>query len=404
MATQATLERYARLIVEVGLNLQPGQLLAIGCLLEHAPLARAVAERAYAGGARFVDVLYTDQHVRRSHIAHAPASDLGWSPPWLVARLEELERAGGALLSIGGNPDPDLLAGLDGKRVAASRMAAVAETSIRLSNGGCNWSVVAFPTEGWSRAVFGAPDVERLWAAVTTAVRLDEADPVAAWREHIAALNERAARLNEREFETLHYWGPGTDLSIGLLRDSIWRAAVGESRGIIHVPNMPTEEVFTTPDARRVDGVVAATYPLLLQGAVVRELRVRFKDGRAVEISAEEGETLVRAHLATDEGAARLGEIALVDRSSRVATTGLVFHDTLFDENAASHLAFGSAILHSVRAPAGELEAAARHARGINNSSVHTDFMIGSPSLAVDGITSGGDAVPVMRDGAFILE
>src|SRR5262245_32667348 len=335
------LREYARLVVQVGVNLQPGQLLAINALVEHQPLVRAVAQEAYASGARHVDVLYTDQHVRRAHIKDAPDDELGFSPPWLVKRLDDLAAGGGAFLSVTGNPEPEVYAALDGSRVARSRMRELAEASLRLSDGACNWSIVAFPTEGWAEAVFGAPDVDRLWNAVATAVRLDEPDPVAAWHEHIAKLGRRAAALNERRFDALRYRGPGTELTVGLHADADWQAALDVSRGSRHVANMPTEEVFTAPDARRVDGTVRATYPLQLQGTIVRGLEVRFEGGNAVEVRADEGEELMQTHVSMDEGACRLGEVALVDADSRVGKTGLTFYDTLFDDHAASHIAFG---------------------------------------------------------------
>jgi aminopeptidase len=402
MEPDETLASYARLAVRVGANVQPGQRLAVNAYVEHAPLARAVAVEAYAAGARHVDVLYSDQRVRHSHIEHAPEDVLGWSPPWLVKRLEDLGEDGGALIAITGNPEPELFADLDGGRVANARMREVSEAGLRLTAGLCNWSIVAFPSEGWARIVFGEPDVERLWQAIVTAVRLDEPDPVAAWNEHLARLTRRAATLNEHRFDALRYRGPGTDLTVGLHPDASWLAAVDETRGIRHVANMPTEEVYTTPDARRVDGTVSATYPLQLQGTVVRGLRVRFEGGRAVEVDADEGRDLIRAHVASDEGAARLGEVALVDRSSRVGRTGLIFYDTLFDENASSHIALGDAILQAVPT-AGHLSPEERHARGVNHSSLHTDFMIGSPEVTISGVTVEGAELPILVDGDWVL-
>jgi aminopeptidase len=401
-SSEDRLREYARLTVQVGLNLQPGQLLAINALVEHEPLVRAVAREAYTAGASFVDVLYTDQHVRRAHVEHATAESLGFSPPWLVKRLDDLGAQGGALLAITGNPEPEIFADLDGGRVARSRMREVAEASLRLSDGLCNWTIVAFPNEGWATAVFGEPDVERLWDAVATAVRLDEPDPVAAWRDHIAKLGGRAASLNARAFDALRYRGPGTDLTVGLLPDGRWRAALDESRGIEHVANMPTEEVFTAPDARRVDGTVRATYPLQLQGTIVRGLEVRFEGGRAVDVRAAEGEELMRAHTSIDDGASRLGEVALVDADSRVGKTGLTFYDTLFDENAASHIALGMAIVKAVDG-ADALAPDERHDRGVNHSSIHTDFMIGSRELDVSGVSKDGEEVPILRDGDWVL-
>jgi aminopeptidase len=396
------LERYARLTVQVGLNLQPGQTLGINALIEHAPLVRAIAREAYTAGARYVDVLYSDQHVRRAHIAGAADDQLGYSPPWLVQRLREFGETGGALVAITGNPEPELFADLDGERVGKARMREVAEASLKLTDGLCNWTIVAYPNEGWAETVFGEPDVERLWKAVGSAVRLDEADPVAAWREHIARLQTRAESLNERRFDHLRYRGPGTDLTIGLHPTSVWQAALDESRGIEHVANMPTEEVFTTPDARRTEGTVRATLPLQIQGNIIRGLEVRFESGRAVEIHAESGEEVMRTHAATDDGAARLGEVALVDGHSRVGQTGLVFYDTLFDENASSHIALGASIVQAVP-EASDLSPEQRHEQGVNHSSIHTDFMIGSNELEIDGVTADGEAVPILRNGDWQL-
>jgi aminopeptidase len=400
--SQDRLLDYARLAVQVGLNVQPGQVLGVNALLEHAPVVRAVAREAYAAGARFVDVLYTDQHVRRAHIQAAPEDALDWSPPWLVKRLDDLGENGDALLGLTGNPEPEIFADLDGARVGRARMRAVAEASLRLTDGLCNWSIVAVPSEGWAKTVFGEPDLERLWEAVASAVRLDEPDPVAAWREHVGKLVRRANGLNERRFDALRYRGPGTDLTIGLHPDSTWIAARDEVRGIEFVPNMPTEEVFTTPDARRADGVVRATYPLQLQGTIVRGLEIRFENGRAVEVHADQGEELMRTHIATDEGAARLGEVALVDNSSRVGRSGIVFYDTLFDENAASHIALGMAILKAIGG-ATSLPPEERQARGINHSSIHTDFMIGSNEVDVSGVDVHGNETPILRAGDWVL-
>jgi aminopeptidase len=396
------LQNYARLAVQVGLNLQPGQTLGINALIEHAPLVRAITREAYAAGAGYVDVLYSDQHVRRAHIEGADTDRLGYSPPWLVERLDQFGAMGGALCAISGNPEPELFADLDGERVGKARMREVAEASLRLTDGLCNWTIVAFPNEGWAQTVFGEPDVERLWTAVGTAVRLDEPDPVQAWREHIDRLQQRAESLNERRFDHLRYRGPGTDLTIGLHPESEWQTALDESQGIRHVANMPTEEVFTTPDARRTEGTVRSTLPLQIQGNIVRDLEVRFEGGRAVDVRAASGEEVMRTHVATDDGAARLGEVALVDGQSRVGQTGLVFYDTLFDENASSHIALGASIVQAV-AWAPELEAEERDERGVNHSSIHTDFMIGSNELEIDGVSKDGAAVPILRNGDWQL-
>ena len=396
------IQALARLTVQVGCNLQPGQTLAVNALAEHAPLVRAVAKEAYAAGARYVDVYYADQHVRRAYIEYAPEEALGFSPPWLVERIRHIGETGGALVSITGNPEPELFADLDGGRVGRARMRRLGEESLKLTDGLSNWTIVPYPNEGWAQTVFGEPDVERLWAAVETAVRLDEPDPVAAWREHIANLQRRADSLNERRFDHLRYRGPGTDLTIGLHRESEWKAALDVSRGIEHVANMPTEEVFTAPDARRVEGVVRSTLPLQIQGTIVRDLTVRFEGGRAVDVRATTGEDVMRTHVATDEGAARLGEVALVDADSRVGKTGLVFYETLFDENASSHIALGASIISAVPWAEG-LSPEERSERGLNHSSIHTDFMIGSKELEVDGVDERGEAVPILRHGDWQL-
>jgi aminopeptidase len=401
-APDERLSKYARLAVQVGLNLQPGQRLAVNAMIEHAPLARAIAREAYAAGASYVDVYYADQHVRRAHIEAAAEEQLDYSPPWLVERYRRLGEDGAALCAITGNPEPELYADLDGERVGKARMREVAEESLKLSDGLCNWTIVAFPNAGWAETVFGEPDVERLWQAVAQAVRLDQPDPVAAWREHIARLDERAAQLNERRFDHLRYRGPGTDLTIGLHAESEWQSALDESRGIKHVANMPTEEVFTTPDARRTEGVVRSTLPLQIQGNIVRDLEVRFEGGKAVEVRAASGEEVMRTHIAEDEGACRLGEVALVDGHSAVGRTGLVFYDTLFDENASSHIALGTSILQAVPWAA-ELDPAERMERGVNHSTIHTDFMIGSNELEIDGVTASGEAVPILRNGDWQL-
>jgi aminopeptidase len=376
--------------------------LAVNALLEYAPFVREVAKEAYAAGAEFVDVYYADQHVRRAHIQGAQEDALDWSPPWLVKRMEDLGKNGDALLGISGNPEPEIFADLDGGRVGRARMRAVSEASLHLTEGLCNWSIVACPTAGWAQSVFGEPDVERLWGAVADAVRLDEKDPVSAWREHIGMLVKRADSLNARRFDALRYRGPGTDLTIGLHPESRWMAAQDEVRGIQFVPNMPTEEVFTSPDAHRVEGTVRATYPLQIQGTIVRGLEVRFENGRAVHVQADEGEELMRTHIASDEGASRLGEVALVDASSRIGKTGIVFCDTLFDENAASHIALGAAIVQAVDG-ARELGPEERVARGVNHSSIHTDFMIGSRELDIAGVAKDGSETPILRQGDWVL-
>ena len=398
------LERYAELAVRVGANVAPGQIVDLVGQVEHAPLIRELARASYRAGARFVDYFYTDLHVRKQMIRSAADDVLTSTPPWLLSRARHMSDAHAAAIAVTGDPDPELLSDLPGERVGKARMRDLNEEYLRQSNERLvNWSIVAYPNEGWAKTVFGEPDVERLWRAVETAVRLDEPDPVAAWREHIDRLAARARALNERGFDAIRYRGPGTDLTVGLLPDSYWGGADFETAwGRRHVPNMPTEEVFTTPDYRRVEGTVRSTYPLALAGTIVRDLDVRFESGRAVEVNASQGADVIRAQIATDEGAAQVGEIALVDGESRVGKTGLTFFDTLFDENATCHIALGDGIVSGVRG-AEQLSPEERVARGINRSAVHTDFMIGGPSLEVDGLTPAGDSVPILRNDVWVL-
>lgn len=258
-----------------------------------------------------------------------------------------------------------------------------------------NWRIVPVPTPAWARQVFGEPDVEALWIAIEKSVRVDRDDPVGAWREHVARLRRIAAALTERRFEALHYRGPGTDFTVGLLPSSRWDGADSKTTfGVTHVPNLPTEEVFTSPDRRRAEGRLRSTRPLDMRGTIVRDPELEFRDGRIVGVNASSGADVVRAEIAVDENASRLGEVSLVDGSSEVGKLGLTFYNTLFDENATSHIAYGAGFTFAV-------ENEADRAAGLNESAVHTDFMVGGPDIEISGQERGGAWVSILRDNEF---
>ena len=380
-----------------GANVQRGQVLFVAAEYGQADTVRAVAAAAYKRGAKFVDVSYFDPYVKRARIEHAEADTLGFVPEWLGAARVAHANGHGARIAFGGVTVPNLLSDLDPDRLGRDQLPRLKESSQIVTDRTTNWCIVPAPHPAWAELVY--PELasdeayERLWADVEHITRLDEPDAQAAWAERMAVLNASARKLTERRFDAIHLEGPGTDLTVGLFRSGTWWAAdFSTVDGLTHFPNLPTEEVFTTPDPVRTEGHVTATRPLVLNdGTIIRGLRVRFEGGHAVEIDADENGAALRGHVRIDDGATRLGELALVDRQGRIGPLGRVFYNTLIDENAASHIALGSGYPFV-------LEDEGDRARA-NLSATHVDFMIGSPELEVTGITAAGDRVPVLRGG-----
>ena len=397
----ALLARYAKLIVEVGANIQTGQQVLMIAPPAAARLVRAVAAEAYAHGAIFVDPWYTDPYVKRIRAEHADPDTLEFAPPWYPTRLLELGAAHGSRISIAPNTPPGLMDGIDPNRAGRDQLPAVKEHYGIINDKTTNWCVVPWATVEWARVVHPELDDEaalvRLWDELVYTLRLDETDAAAAWRDRASQLHEAALKLDAAELDAIRFEGPGTDLTLGLLPTSRFAGdgpGMTTVDGVNHNPNLPTEEVFTTPDPQRADGIVTATKPLDLNGTLVAGLTVRFDGGRAVQIDADSGVDAMRSRCAKDEGASRLGELALVDREGRIGKTGTVFFNTLLDENAASHLAFGNAYAIAV----GEED----HGR-INESAIHVDFMVGGDDVSVTGLTKDGREVPILRGGAWQL-
>jgi len=393
----ATLNRLADLAIGFGCNLQEGQVVAISGEPGKERLIRALAESAYKRGAKFVDVGWFDPWVKRARIQHAAEDTLDYVPPWIGERVLALGEHRAARVALSGPVAPGLLEDLDPVRAGRDRLPSVKEAGRVVNERTTNWTIVPCTTTEWAELVHpGLPDDEalaKLDEQIVHVLRLDEPDPIAAWRERADALVSAAGKLTARGFDALHYEGEGTDLTIGLLPSAEWQAARFETvGGIVHMPNLPTEEVFTSPDPLRADGHVTATKPLvLLDGTVVRDLRVRFESGRAVQIDAGSAQDVMRTIIARDEGAARLGEVALVDGEGRIGKLDTVFYDTLLDENAASHIALGQ----------GFPFLAGDRASEVNESAIHIDFMIGSDELKITGITHDGERVPVLHQGAW---
>ena len=401
-------ETLARLAVRVGLNLQAGQEVFLTAHVEQLPLVRAIAREVYRAEGVALIPFFADDELARVRLLLAPEEALDYAPDWLYRAIgERLESGEMARLALVGE-DPRLFAGVPSDRLArAMRAQARAYRAVLepISRFATNWTIVGYPVSAWARAVFPElPESEalsQLKEAIRVATRLDAEDPLAEWRRRADELSARAAWLTERNFAALRFLGPGTDLTVGLAEGHVWKGGWGEAKnGLRVLPNIPTEEVFTMPHRERVFGVVRATMPFSLNGVLVRGLAVRFEKGVAVEVRAEAGQEAVEALLSTDEGARRLGEVALVPADSGVRKAGVLFLNTLFDENAASHIAFGQAYSENLK-DADRLGPEERKKRGMNESLVHQDWMIGSGEVDVYGLDAGGRETALLKGGRW---
>ncbi len=402
------IDTLARVAVQAGLGLQKGQELLITAPIDALPLVRRITEHAYQAGASLVTTMYTDDETTLARYRFAADASFDKAPTWLHDGIATAYRSGAARLGITG-ADPSLLAGQDAQKVSRANLAVskASRPALELiTRHEINWSIIAAATPAWAKVVFpGEPEevaLEKLWNAILASSRLDNDDPVAAWKAHSANLKARAALLNGKRYAALRYTGPGTDFELGLADGHLWMGGGATAlNGIDCLPNVPTEEVFTTPHRTRARGTVRSTKPLSYQGTLIEEIAVRFEDGKVVEAHAKTGQEVLQRMLDTDEGARRLGEVALVPHSSPISASGLLFSNTLFDENAACHIAMGQA--YSTCLEGGDSLSPEQLAeRGANSSLIHVDWMIGSGELDIDGVTQSGREEPLMRGGEWV--
>lgn len=406
--TQAeNLDQLAAVAVQVGLGLKSGQELVMTASSDAMPLARRITEHAYRAGASLVTTLYADDASALLRYRFAPDASFDHAAAWLYDGMAAAFKSGAARLAIAG-ADPTLLSNEDPDKVGRANRAvsrAYRPALELITRHEINWTIVSSATPAWAAAMFpnDAPDaaLAKLWEAIFSTTRINRADPVNAWKSHDAELHKRAAFLNEKRYSALRYRGPGTDFQLGLADDHEWLGGgTTAGNGIYCIPNMPTEEVFSMPHKDRADGTITATKPLSHQGTMIEGIQVRFEHGRIVDARATRGQQVLQKLIDTDEGARRLGEVALVPHSSPIAQSGLVFLNTLFDENAASHIALGQSYSSCVR-NGDKLSPEELAARGANSSLIHVDWMIGSGQLDIDGITTSGAAEPLMRQGEW---
>lgn len=395
------------------MNLRAGQRLlvrgpaAYGVAHDLAPLVHYIAESAYKAGARLVDVMWGDEETELIRFRHAPRDSFTEFPRWRATGPLEYAERGDAVLSISAT-NPDLLSGQDPDLVSAYQDTAWKEMAPfmkHITKDSVNWCVIAAARPAWAKKVYPKLDedkaVAKLWKTIFQMCRMDSDDPVAAWQEHIRNLQARSKYLTRKQYAALRYKAPGTDLTLGLPREHIWHSARSLAQnGVDFTANIPTEETFTLPDRARADGVVASTKTLNYGGTLIEGIVFRFENGRVAEANASRGEAVLRKMIATDEGAARLGEAALVPNSSPISKSGVMFHNTLFDENASCHLALGRAYKTTLVGGA-ELTDEEFAARGGNSSLIHVDFMIGSGEMDIDGLTEDGRAEPILRKGEW---
>ncbi|WP_323037292.1 aminopeptidase [Pararhodobacter sp.] len=401
------LDRLAEVAVRTGLNLQPGQDLILTAPVTALPLVRKIVEHAYKAGAGLVTPILSDDQMTLARYQHGHDAGFDRAAGWLFDGMAQAYDQGAARLAVAGG-DPMLLSSQDPDKVArANKAMAVAYTPARerITRFATNWTIVAYPDPAWAKLV--SPDlpedaaVHRLAEAIFAASRVSDDNAVESWNAHNTELGRRSAWLDGQDFAALHFTGPGTDLTVGLAEGHKWLGGATRSQnGIVCNPNIPSEEVFTTPHKFRVNGTVSATKPLSHQGTLIQDIAVTFKDGVITQAQARTGEAVLRKVLDTDEGARRLGEVALVPHASPISQSGLLFYNTLFDENAASHIALGQC--YATCFQGGEtMDSAEVARRGGNDSAIHIDWMIGSNQIDVDGITQDGTRIPVMRKGAW---
>jgi aminopeptidase len=389
--------RLAELAVGFGANVQPGQIVAVEAETGMETIVRAIAERAYESGARFVEANYFDPYVKRARLERAPEETLDFVPPWYGDRMRAYGEHRCARIVVMPRVSPGIFEGIDPERTGRDELPDLPERLQVINDRTVNWTAVPYPTRAWASVVhpnLGEEDaLARLSEELAHVLRLDEPDPIEAWEARSQSLEAAAARLNQLDLDALRFEGPGTELTVGLLPTAHWDAArTATLDGIVYCANVPTEEVFTTPDPARTEGVVRSTKPLELAGTVIEGLTVRFEGGRAVAIEADKGAEVLRRRAAVDDEASRLGEVALVDRDGRIGPLGTVFYNTLLDENAASHVALGSAY---------EIAVGAVDLPKINRSKIHIDFMIGSDDVRVTGLTRDGREIAVLGGGRW---